>query len=134
MVQTEGVDRLFNLTIVRNNISYVFYPFARATWLYGGWGLLIIGGAISLWLLYKKVLNSRHLVAWGMLLMLVFSIPWLTATFRYLTPSKSPMSPRHGCRYRLVGVAYPIAQAITRLLARVRPTTNTPPAWFMARS
>ncbi|RPJ39719.1 MAG: phospholipid carrier-dependent glycosyltransferase, partial [Planctomycetaceae bacterium] len=83
--QQGALERIRDVEIVRNNISYVFYPVARAKWVYWGWGIVGVGLVAGLWSFRRRKIALHKVLAWLTLLVVTISIPWLAASFRTTT-------------------------------------------------
>lgn len=80
--QAHGLQRVMSADLVHNNLTYVFYPLARATWTLPGWGVLAAGLALLIAPRRWRGPRAPHFAAVVALWAVMILIPWLATAFR----------------------------------------------------
>lgn len=80
--QAQGVQRVTSANLVGNNLAYVFYPLARATWTLPGWGVIAAGLALLIAPRRWRGPRGPHPATVAALWAVMILVPWLATAYR----------------------------------------------------
>jgi len=80
--QSQGLERITSPDLVRQNLALVFYPLARATWTFAGWGVAIAGTILALVTRRRTSDCAPHPATLAALWAVMVLIPWIATSFR----------------------------------------------------
>jgi len=80
--QSQGLERVTSPDLARQNLALVFYPLARATWAFAGWGIAVAGTILALAIRRRTPDRAPHPATLSALWAVTVLIPWIAASFR----------------------------------------------------